>query len=142
MQPELLAASGGFGFVLQSPNSSTNSCTVVIPVSNPSGSATFTFAGSGGACAGATVAGTYSAGIPLIGQNTLALNVNVTTAGPYQISTNVVNGMGFVGTGTFSVTGNQIVLLTAQGTPVNSGTYTFTPGAGTTSSCSIDVIVN
>lgn len=136
------AASGGFGFVLQSPNSSTNSCTVVIPVSNPSGSATFTFAGSGGACAGATVAGTYSAGIPLIGQNTLALNVNVTTAGPYQISTNVVNGMGFVGTGTFSVTGNQIVLLTAQGTPVNSGIYTFTPGAGTTSSCSIDVIVN
>ena len=135
-------ASGGYGFVLQSPNSSTSSCTVFVPVTNPSGAAAFTFAGSGGACAGATVAGQYSAGIPLIGQNTLALNVNVTTTGTYQISTNVVNGMGFIGTGTFSVTGNQIVLLTAQGTPVNSGTYTFTPGAGTTSSCSIDVVVN
>ncbi len=131
---------GGFGYVLNS-NTGTTSCTVVINV-NSASTSVFSYQVSGNECAGATVAGSYSSGIPLIGQNTVALQVNVTSTGTYNISTNVTNGFGFSGAGTFTTTGIQTILLTAQGTPVTQGTFTFSTASPSSNGCIFTVPVN
>jgi hypothetical protein len=54
------------------------------------------------------------------------INANVTTAGTYNITTNIINGSRFAGTGTFTNTGNNSVTLTLTPTPTNyNGVYTF-----------------
>lgn len=92
-----------------------------------------TLGGSPNTCTGTTPAGTYTQGIALGSTNTATIQVNVTTPGTYTISTNLVNGVTFSKSGTFSATGTQSVVLNGSGIPVNSGsqTYTVTFGSST-----------
>jgi len=70
---------------------------------------------------------------------TQTITANVTTAGTYSISA-VSNGVTFAGTGTFSATGNQDLVLTASGSPTVQGTNTY--NLSTTPNCSFTRNVN
>jgi hypothetical protein len=90
-------------------------------------------------CASAVVNGTYQAGTALNASNTVNVNVNVTTAGPYNISTTSTNGMVFTASGTFASTGSNPIQLIGSGTPIAAGTSNIpTPG---TPSCTFPVTV-
>ncbi|MBS1511237.1 MAG: hypothetical protein JST86_10375 [Bacteroidetes bacterium] len=82
-----------------------------------SGTAVYTFVGAGADCSGYTVSGNYYAGRSLDASNTVRLQVDVTTAGTYTLSTASVNGMVFSASGVFTNTGIQFIILTAGGTP-------------------------
>ena len=116
-------------------------CTFNITSTN-TGSANYTFEGAPGNCAGATIAGTYQAGIPLLGQNTVAIQLNVSSVGAYSIMTNTTNGFKFMGSGVFSTTGVRTVLLTASGTPQAPGANTFIANGGSAQGCSFVVTCN
>lgn len=83
-------------------------------------------------CSGITTAGAYAPNTPMTAANTMTVPVNVTYIGAYNISTNVVNGISFSGSGTFSSTGSQNVILTATGTPNSGGTYAYAVTANST----------
>ncbi|HET6768566.1 MAG TPA: hypothetical protein VFH08_14240 [Chitinophagaceae bacterium] len=86
-------------------------------------------------CTGATPAGTYVAGTPLTAANTITINVDVTTAGTWSVTTSpAMNGVIFSGTGTFTTTGAQTIVLTGSGTPTAAGPFTFTV-TGATATC-------
>lgn len=87
-----------------------------------------------GTNSGALLTGIAASGI------THSITANVTTIGTYNLSTNTVNGITYSGSGTFSGTGNQLVVLTASGTPVAYGdnTYTLT----STPACNFNVFTN
>jgi hypothetical protein len=104
--------------------------------------AAFTFPGSPGACTVATPAGYYATGTVLSTTNTVTVQVNVTTAGSYTISTNTVNGYKFSASGTFASTGVQTVVLVGSGTPVAAQTDAFTPtGLAGTAGCTFNITV-
>lgn len=106
----------------------------------PQANAVFTLSGSPNTCTGALVNGAYIVNTVLTASNTITIQVNVITAGPYTISTNTVNGYKFSAAGTFTTTGNQNVTLTGSGTPIVAGTDSFTPQAGT-AGCTFSVSV-
>ena len=102
--------------------------------------ATFTFAGAPSACTLPLVNGTYTANTPVSVSNTVVIKVNVTTAGSYNIVTNIVNGLSFSASGVFTSTGTDIpVTLNAAGTPLAAGTTTLQFDAAAT--CSFDIPV-
>ncbi|CAN5834780.1 hypothetical protein BH11BAC4_BH11BAC4_08100 [soil metagenome] len=113
---------------------------VLIPGSggggSQSGTAVFTLTGAPGACATPAITGNYIVGAPLDISNTVILSVDVTTIGTYTISTGSANGMAFSGTGTFTITGTQVIVLNGSGTPAAAGTNTFSPG---TNGCSFQI---
>ena len=100
--------------------------------------AVYTFSGSPGACAVATVNGAYGVNLPLTSANTVNIQVNVQSIGSYTISTNSVNGMSFSKTGNFSNTGIQTVTLTGIGNPTTAGSNMLTVGTG---GCTFSVTV-
>lgn len=102
--------------------------------------AVYTLSGSPSACSNYKVLGVYKTGTALSTANTITVQVNVTTAGSYTISTTTVGGMKFSGSGTFASTGLQNVTLTGSGTPTTAGANTFPVTAGT-SNCSFVVNV-
>ncbi len=81
---------------------------------------------SSGNCKPVIIMGTYAQGIPVTSSNSIQVSVSVTVPGPFTISTNTVNGVSFSGSGTFTVTGPQNVLLNASGTPSAAGNNDFT----------------
>jgi hypothetical protein len=84
-------------------------------------------------------AGAYVVLNPLTASNKVDVEVNVTTAGGYTITSTTVNGMTFSKTGVFSTTGIQTVTLNGSGTPAGpAGTYNFTVG---TAACPFTVNV-
>src|SRR4030095_4076023 len=87
-------------------------------------------------------AGTYVAGTALTAANKITLNVNVTTVGSWSVTTApAVNGIIFAGTGTFSATGQQTIILSANGsTPTAAGTNNYTV-TGATATCSFPLTV-
>lgn len=87
--------------------------------------ATGTLNSSGTACANIVPNGTYTQGIALTSSNTIQVEVNVSTAGSYTIATNTVNGVSFSGTGNFTTTGVQNIILTGTGTPIDSALFTY-----------------
>lgn len=91
--------------------------------------AVYTLGGAPTECTGATLAGTYQAAVSMTATNKVTLNVNVTTAGTYTITTTAVNGVTFSGTGTFAATGAQTAVLTATGLPAAAGAFNF-PATG------------
>lgn len=116
----------------------TNGCMFSITVTGSStGTSVFTYAGGTGICTGAVPAGTYAPGTALSATNTVVISVNVTTIGTYSITTPVVNGYSFAGTGSFAAAGTQTVTLTGTGTPVVAGIDNFTPAGG----CSFPITV-
>lgn len=120
--------------------SSTCSFNVTVLPTGGGGPAIYTLDGVGGACSGATYAGTYAAGMALSSSNQVLLNVSVATIGTYTITTNTVNGMTFSATGTFASAGSQTVTLTGSGTPVTGGIFNFTATAGI-STCTFSITV-
>ncbi|MCX8020031.1 MAG: hypothetical protein N2747_06010 [Chitinophagaceae bacterium] len=100
-------------------------CTFVVNIQAP-GSGTLD-------CTNPVFAGTYTAGVAMNSSNTVQLGVNVNSAGAYSIRTDTVNGVWFTGSGNFTTTGPTTVTLTANGTPTNPGTFTYTVRWGTSS---------
>lgn len=80
-------------------------------------------------------AGTLTAGVAASGVNQ-TINVTVGIIGTYAISA-TANGVTFAATGTFSTTGSQNIILIATGTPIASGTNTFT--LNTTPNCNFSL---
>ncbi len=115
----------------------TNGCIFSITVSGAAAAAVFTYGGAPGTCTNASPTGTYTAGTALTALNTVLVNVNVTTIGTYTISTPVVNGISFTGSGSFTATGSQNVLLTGTGTPTAGGVSNYIP----TNGCSFPITV-
>ncbi len=110
----------------------SSTCTIPVTVQPASAPAVFTLDGTPATCTGFTVAGVYTAGSAASAGNTVKLNVTVTTAGSYNITTNTVNGISFSGTGTLAL-GAQTIILTATGIPTLAGTFnTFKPNIATT----------
>lgn len=99
--------------------------------------------GSGGACTGAIVSGRFVADTALTVSNSVTITVNVTLAGPYSITTNMVNGISFSQTGTFASTGSQTVILKGTGMPADIDTANFilTPLSGPGGSCTFSIPV-
>ncbi len=113
----------------------TSQCNIVVQA-YPVGTGNAVF--SGVDCAGAVLAGTYQQGTATNAGNTVQVEVTVTTAGLYNITTNSQNGVSFSGSG-FLAAGTHMVTLTANGgTPTNSGTVTYTVTAGT-GTCDFDI---
>jgi hypothetical protein len=116
-------------------------CSFIINVQPAGGPpAVFTLDGAPNGCTNFTVNGTYNAGVLTSAANSVILNVNVTTAGSYTITTNTVNGITFTKTGTFVATGPQTITLNATGTPTVSGSFTFTTNIAGSCSFSITVL--
>ncbi len=114
------------------------SCNFTVTVTGPCEG---TLGGAPGACTPSIVSGIYVVGSPLSGPgNNVQIQVSITTAGSYNISTNTVTGITFSGTGTIAVGPNQNINLVASGTPTTAGPQTFTVTFGT-STCTFTVNV-
>jgi hypothetical protein len=130
-------ASGAFNYPVT--NGSTN-CNFSIIYNTVITTATYALSGSPGNCTAATINGTYTAGIALTASNTAVINVNVTSPGIYNISTTTVNGISFSASGTFNLTGPQLVTLNGAGTPTLAGPFNY-PVTGSGNTCGISVTV-
>ncbi|MBL7739357.1 MAG: hypothetical protein JNK14_09060 [Chitinophagaceae bacterium] len=115
----------------------TAGCNVTVTV-NPGagGAATFTVD-----CSSAALNGYLTKGVPVAAVNTISIDVNVTVAGTYTITTTPTNGIIYSASGTFATTGLQTVTLNGSGTPVNSGDFTIPVASGTTP-CSFVITVD
>jgi hypothetical protein len=96
---------------------------------------------SNGDCLPKTLSGNFKAGIVLNDSNRLQVEINVTQAGPYLISTDTVNGYYFSGSGNFTSTGIQSVSLQGNGIPLAQGINVFTVKFNN-SSCTASVNVS
>jgi len=76
-------------------------------------------------CSPKEIKGIFLAGTLLTADNYIEAEVEVTSPGIYNISTDTVNGYYFKGTGTFTTTGTNVIKLTAIGTPIVAGTDNF-----------------
>ncbi len=132
-------ADGAYTF--QAQGGGAVACTFVINVFPRN--AAYTFTGAPGNCTGVQVAGSYMSGTALNTQNTVVINVNVTSTGPYSITTNPANGISFARTGSFTTTGQQTVVLLGSGTPVSPGVNNFViTGVAGTQGCNFTVTTN
>jgi hypothetical protein len=121
----------------------TSTCTFTVNVTGSTSTAAGSLGGSPTGCTPSTINGFYVASTALGAPNTVQIQANVTTAGPYSITTNTVTGFSFAATGNFATTGVQNVTLTGTGTPTTAGpqTFTVTWGNPTTSTCTFTVNV-
>jgi hypothetical protein len=118
-------------------------CTVAVTTlpAGAGGPAEFTMAGAPATCTSFNLSGTYTQGVALTGSgNNVVLNVNVTKIGTYDITTTASNGITFKGTGALLSLGTATITLTAQGTPVATGTTNIAVTIGA-STCSFPVQV-
>lgn len=69
------------------------------------------------------VSGNFYAGSSASGS--VRIKVTVSKPGNYKINTATINGMSFSAEGVFENTGVQYVTLSAEGTPLSVGTYTY-----------------
>lgn len=108
--------------------------------SGASGPAVFTLNGAPNACINYQINGSYVVNTPLGASNTVVINVTVTTAGTYDITTVASNGMTFKGQGTLPL-GNQTITLTGSGTPLAAGNtnipVTTTGGSTCSFTCTV-----
>lgn len=120
----------------------STSCTFSVTVApNSAPPAVFTLAGSPSTCMSFALGGTYTQGTAMTAANKVTIQVNVTTAGQWNVSTNTVAGISFAGSGTFTATGVQGIVLQATGTPTASGAQTYTVTAGT-ATCTFTVTIS
>ncbi len=116
----------------------TSICYIEVAVTGSLIPAGYTLGLSAGNCTGVVLNGTYQALVPTNSTNTAQINVNVTSIGSYFIGTNQVNGVSFTKFGTFTTTGPQTVILTANGTPAAPGNSVYTI-TGQTNNCNFSV---
>jgi hypothetical protein len=87
--------------------------------------AVFTLVPSGSNCSDAVASGVFEVGQTLSINSKLTLTVSVSQKGDWSYSTNSLNGFAFAGSGTFTSTGSQTIILQATGIPVASGNFSF-----------------
>ena len=102
--------------------------------------ATGTTGGAGGNCTPITIFGNFQQGVPLDASNGVQIQVTISSPGNYSIVTNTADGIYFYQSGTFTSGGTQTIILTAVGTPVNSGSQNFSVVFGN-SSCAFTIPV-
>ena len=117
-----------------------SSCSFSVTVAGGASPAVFTLQGAPGNCSNASVAGTYTVGVPLVAANKVTLDVNVTTIGTWSVTITTVTGISFSGSGTFTTTGVQQITLNGTGNPTTAGVQTFSVTAGGTT-CSFPITV-
>ena len=104
-----------------------------------SSTAVYTFIGAPNVCTAATQSGIFINGTQTNNSNTITIQVNVTVAGTYSITTAVVNGVSFSDTGYLSVGNGQTIILAANGgTPLAMGNFVY-PITNAISNCSFNV---
>jgi hypothetical protein len=111
------------------PRSGSSGCTFPIEVIPSGVLATYVLEsgfGSPSPCI-ATFSGSYTAGSVLDNSNNVTIRVFVTVLGNFAIATDIVNGMIFTYSGTFTTTGLQFVTLQGSGTASAAGSFTFVP---------------
>ncbi|MEJ7611482.1 MAG: hypothetical protein WKF88_09935 [Ferruginibacter sp.] len=124
-------AAGPFNYPL---TAGTSNCTFTVTYATPAAPATYNLS-----CTTPVLAGTYQAGTAMNTSNTLTVGVNVTAGGSYSITSTVVNGILFIGSGVLAATpASQTVTLTATGTPTAAGTFSY-PLSGGGSTCTVPV---
>lgn len=128
------AAQGPFDFPV---SGNSPGCAFNITFDPPPPPAVFTLGTTPGNCTGAVLGGAYLATISVTG-NTSTIDVNVTTAGLYNISTGTANGVTFSATGLFTTTGIQQVALVASGTATAAGPFSYTV-AGGSNTCTFSI---
>jgi hypothetical protein len=90
----------------------------------------------------ATQTGTFVAGTVLPATSKITLSVTPATTGSYTITTNVVNGVSYIGSGNFTTTATQNVDLFASPTnniPTASGPFVYTTNGGTAPCTNVSV---
>lgn len=102
------------------------------------GTALYTLGGSPGNCSVSSLTGNYITGLATTSNNKVEMTVNVNTAGTYILNTATVNGISFGFSGSFTNPGIQNIFLTATGTPLAAGTFTYPLTNGATN-CSFPV---
>ncbi len=116
------------------PIAGPNSCTFDVTVVGP---AAYTMD-----CNSIVVNGTYAANTNLGATNTIKLTVDVTSVGPYSITTTAVDGMIFTGSGNFGATGLTDVTLNGTGKPGSAGNKTITINGVNGQTCTGDIVVS
>ena len=79
--------------------------------------ADYSLSGAPNDCSNPVEQGTYIKGKSMTTENVVTINVEVTTPGKYNITTDKVNGISFSASGSFTSHGAQQVILQASGTP-------------------------
>jgi len=116
-------------------------CTVEVFVTGPgTPQAGYNLGGAPGNCTGATLTGSYEAGVAIGTGSSVTISVNVISTGVYSVSTNSVNGIQFSSSGYLSTTGDQTITLNASGTPTAAGNFNFEVSNGV-DNCSFTVTV-
>ena len=108
--------------------------------SNSGGTSSYSLIASGPNCSDVQIRGNYSTGSALGDTNTVSLKVNVSKIGTWSMTTATVNGMKFSGSGTFTTTGNQTIVLKGAGTPKDVGSIAF-PVVTANSNCTFYIPV-
>ncbi len=131
------SAAGPFNFAVSGGGGS--GCAFSVTFDAPAPPAAFTLGGAPGNCTGVLLSGNYAAGTAMNANNNITLNVTVTSAGSYSITTISQDGISFSGSGLLTLTSTQIT-LTASGTPAAGGTFNYDVSTGG-SICTFSVIV-
>lgn len=91
-----------------------------------------------GICQPVTLNGNFLQGVEMDEENTVEVQINVTKAGAYEISTDKVNGVQFFAAGNVTTTGVHTISLIAEGTPEKAGNFKYTLRYGN-SQCAFSV---
>ncbi len=102
--------------------------------------AVFTLLDAAGNCNDIRVEGSYYTGVVLTSANRVVLQVKVTTKGTYSLSLMSGNGYQFSASGTFSATGEQLLILPGIGAPASAAVNNFSVPSGSTS-CPFSITV-
>lgn len=109
----------------------TGSCAFSVVVNKAgSNTAVFTYDGAPAACTNLSVNGAYQPGVLLTERNMVTIDVNVIRPGSYSITTELINGFLFSGTGELPTAGYGVVKFTGMGIPIKNGIFIFTPSNG------------
>ena len=106
-----------------------NGCSFPVTIADGTitGSAVFTYDGAPNSCTEAGVGGSYKVGNSLNETHKVRIGVNVLRAGNYNITTALINGISFSGTGNLPNLGYGVVDLVGSGTPITEGVFSFIP---------------
>ena len=100
--------------------------------SNTGGTSAYTLVTSSSDCSDVSIEGKYNTGVALTNSNKITIKVNVTKTGTWIMTTQTADGMKFSGSGTFTATGTQTIVLIGSGTPTDVGSIAFPITAGVT----------
>lgn len=96
-------------------------------------------------CGNATVIGIYRVGQTLVTTHYIDIPVKVTNAGSWSITSDIVDGISFSGSGEFTATGTSTVRIYGTGAPTSISTKTLTlttnSDGGVSTTCTVDVRV-